>query len=421
MIFASVGETVMTNFQVSDRWRSLRDKVERFIEDRVYPVERDLDDVDNDDYFAIMRPLMAEAKKEGLWALGHPKEIGGHGIPFADYVLINEVIGRSEHAIVALGTHTLQDSLMLYHYASPEWRDRYLAPLVEGKFFPSFAMTEPAIGSSDPTQLQTTAKLVDDHWVVNGRKWFATWANRAAYCTVFVRTEPEGTPAHSAFSILIVPTNWPGCRIVREIPVLGMRGCHCEIELVNVRVPHGNIVGMRGEGFKIAQRRLGPGRIYHCMRWLGQAQRAFDLMCQRANQRVAFGGTLATKQLVQKLIFDSALEIQSCRLLTLDAARKLDSGDDARTEIAVVKVAGAQMVHNVIDRAIQVHGCMGVSIDTPLERMYRHARFARIYDGPDEVHIQSVAKYILKTYHQGARWDFGKRDVVNRAVENTSV
>jgi acyl-CoA dehydrogenase len=280
-------------------------------------------------------------------------------------------------------------------------------------------MTEPAVGSSDPTQLQTKAVLEGDHWLINGRKWFTTWANRAAYSTVFARTEPEGTPAHSAFSMIIVPTDSPGYRILREVPVMGMRGCHCEIELVNARVPLDNLLGARGEGFKIAQRRLGPGRIYHCMRWLGQAQRAFDLMCRRANERVTFGGTLATKQLIQKMIFDSASEIQSCRLLTLDAARKLDVGNDARTEIAIIKVAGAQMVHNVIDRAIQVHGCMGLSADTPLERMYRHARFARIYDGPDEVHIESVAKKILKSYGRGSGWDFGKRDAANLSAEST--
>lgn len=411
----------MTTFgELGGRWRPLRDKVERFIEDRVYPSERELDDVDNDTYFAVMRPLMAEAKALGIWAPGHPTEIGGLGMPFADYVLINEVIGRSEHAMVALGTHTLQDSLMLHLFAPQEWKERYLPPLVAGEYFPSVSITEPDVASSDPTQLQTTAVLENGQWRIDGRKWFTTWANRAAFSTVFARTEPPDAPAHSAFSMIVVPTDAPGYRIVREVPVFGMRGCHCEIELSAVRVPAGNLLGGRGEGFRIAQRRLGPGRIYHCMRWLGQAQRAFDLMCRRANDRVAFGGPLAGKQLVQKMVFDSAVEIQSCRLLTLDAARKLDSGSDARAEIALIKVVGAHMVHNVIDRAIQVHGALGVTIDTPLERMYRHARFARIYDGPDEVHIESLAKRILRTYARGGNWDFGLRDLPQRpAMEAT--
>jgi acyl-CoA dehydrogenase len=409
----------MTSFgELSREWRPIRDKVEAFIEERVYPLEQQLDDVDNERYFALMRPLMAEAKARGIWALGHPREIGGQGVPFAAYVLINEVIGRSEHAIVALGTHTLQDSLMLARFASEAWKQRYLKPLVDGEFFPSVSMTEPAVASSDPTQLQTTAVLENGEWRITGRKWFTTWANRAAFSTVFARTESQNTPAHKAFSMIVVPTDAPGYRIVREIPVFGMHGCHCEIDLEDVRVPADNIVGGRGEGFAIAQKRLGPGRIYHCMRWLGQAQRAFDLMCRRANERVAFGGPLASKQLVQKMVFDSASEIQACRLLTLDAARKIDAGEDARTEIALIKVVGAQMVHNVIDRAIQVHGAMGVTIDTPLERMYRHARFARIYDGPDEVHIESVAKRILRSYAQGGDWDFAERDqVIPSAVQ----
>jgi acyl-CoA dehydrogenase len=398
--------------ELAEQWRPVRERVEAFVEGSVYPLEQQLDDVDNDRYFALMRPLMAEAKKRGIWALGHPREIGGQGMPFAAYVLINEVIGRSEHAIVALGTHTLQDSLMLHQFAAMSGKERYLGPLVEGEFFPSVSMTEPAVASSDPTQLQTTATLEGGQWRITGRKWFTTWANRAAFSTVFARTESEATPAHSAFSMIVVPTDAPGYRIVREIPVLGMRGCHCEVALEDVRVPAENLIGERGAGFRIAQKRLGPGRIYHCMRWLGQAQRAFDLMCRRANERVAFGSPLAAKQLVQKMVFDSAAEIQACRLLTLDAARKLDAGDDARTEIATIKVMGAQMVHNVVDRAIQVHGAMGVTIDTPLERMYRHARFARIYDGPDEVHIESVAKRILRSYAQGGDWDFAERDQV---------
>ena len=398
-----------TDGDMTPAWAGTRSRVKRFIEDHVYPVEEQLDDAPLDDYLAVMRPLMDQAKADGLWALGHPKEIGGQGMPFMDYVFVNEVVGRSEHAMVALGTHSLQDSIMLHLYADEAWRERYLAPLVAGEVFPSIGMTEPAVASSDPTQLETTAVLDGDDWVINGRKWFTTWANRAAYTTVFARTEPEGTPRHEAFSMIVVPTDTPGYEIVRETPVLGMQGGHCEVAYDNVRVPKGHLLGPRGHGFRVAQKRLGPGRIFHCMRWLGQAQRAFDLMCQRANGRVAFGTPLADKQLVQKMVFDSASEIQACRLLTLDAARMIDAGDEARVEIGLIKVVGAEMVHNVIDRAIQVHGAMGVTADTPLERMYRHARFARIYDGPDEVHVQSTARRILRTYAQGGGWDFGER------------
>ena len=393
------------SFEVPAHIRPLRARVRQFIEERVYPLETQLD-VGGEPARALMRQLMDEAKAAGLWALGHPKEIGGQGLPFLDYVYVNEVIGRSEHAMVALGTHSLQDSIMLNLHASPEWRDRYLAPLVAGDVFPSFAMTEPEVASSDPTQLQTRAVLDGDHWVISGRKWFTTGANVAAYTTVMARTEPDAAP-HAAFSMIVVPTDTPGYTIVREVPVMGMFGGHCEVVFDEVRVPRRNLLGERGAGFLIAQQRLGPGRIFHCMRWLGQAQRAFDLMCERALARTAFGSPLSDKQQVQQMIFETAAEIQACRLLTLDAAHKIDSGDPARVEIGLIKVVGAQMLHHAIDRAIQVFGAKGVSGDTPLERMYRHARFARIYDGPDEVHRVSVARLILRAYKKGEGWDFG--------------
>ena len=393
------------SFVVPEHIRPLRQRVRRFIEERVYPVEPALDQ-GGDEARVVLRGLMQQAKAEGLWALGHPSELGGGGLPFLDYVYVNEIVGRSEHAMIALGTHSLQDSIMLNLYATPEWRDRYLQPLVAGEIFPSFAMTEPDVASSDPTQLQTHAELDGDTWVINGRKWFTTGANVAAYTTVMVRTEP-GAPDHAAFSMIVVPTDTPGYTIVRETPVLGIRGGHCEVAYDNVRVPRANLLGDRGAGFLIAQQRLGPGRIFHCMRWLGQAQRAFDLMCERANARRAFGSTLADKQMIQEMIFETAAEIQSCRLLTLDAAHKMDRGEAARVEIGIIKVVGARMLHNAIDRAIQVFGAKGLTADTPLERMYRAARFGRIYDGPDEVHKATVGRLLLRTYRTGGQVDFG--------------
>jgi len=396
------------SFEVPESVREIRDRVERFVEERCYPVEPLVEERDDEAGRDAMRRLMQEAKEEGLWALGHPREIGGQGLPFLDYVYVNEVVGRSGVAMVALGTHSLQDSIMLHEFADAEWRDKYLKPLVEGEIFPSFAMTEPDVASSDPTQLQTRATLDGDTWVINGRKWFTSGADRAAYTTVMCRTEPDA-PAHDAFSMIIVPTSTPGYNILRDVRVMGHYGGHCEVQYDGVRVPKKNLLGPRGAGFKIAQRRLGPGRIFHCMRWLGQAQRAFDLMCERANSRVAFGKTLGQHQQIQKFVFDSLCEIQASRLLTLQAAQKIDRGDEARVEIGMIKVFGAEMLHNVIDRAIQVFGAKGVTEDTPLERMYRHARFARIYDGPDEVHITTTARRILAAYKIGDGWDFGSR------------
>jgi len=318
------------------------------------------------------------------------------------------VQGRSEYGQLALGTFTLQDSLMLHEHASAEQRERYLMPLVRGEISPSFAMTEPDVSSSDPTQIRTSAVLDGDEWVINGHKWFTTGASQAAYTTVMCRTENDAAP-HLAFSMILVPTDTPGYTIVRETPVLGLGGSHCEVLYQDVRVPASNLLGQRGHGFVIAQKRLGPGRIFHCMRWLGQAQRAFDLMCRRLHERTAFQEALAKKQLMRQHVFDSFTEIQSARLLTLQAARAVDAGSEARVEIGAIKVVGARMLHNVIDRAIQVYGAAGLTPDTPLDRMYRHARAGRIYDGPDEVHIDSVGRRVLGVYAAGGNWEFGLR------------
>jgi alkylation response protein AidB-like acyl-CoA dehydrogenase len=399
---------LMLNLSIPEHVEPLRGKVLEFVEQRVYPQEQVLFEHGPSERRAAMRALMDEAKEQGLWALGHPEEIGGGGLPFMDYVFVNEVIGRSAAATVALGTHSLQDSIMLHRYANDEWRDRYLKPLVDGEVFPSFGMTEPDVASSDPTQLQTHAELDGDEWVINGRKWFTSGAGSAAYTTVMVRTEPDA-PDHAAFSQIVVPTDTPGYNIIRDVKVMGEYEGHYEVAYDNVRVPKETLLGQRGHGFKIAQDRLGPGRIFHCMRWLGQAQRAYDLMCERANSRVAFGKPLGQQQQIQKFVFDSAAEIQASRLLTLHAAQKIDQGDEARVEIGLIKVYGAKMLHNVIDRAIQVFGAKGVTEDTPLERMYRHARYARIYDGADEVHVQTTARRILRFYDEGGSFDFGLR------------
>ncbi|MEU0485582.1 acyl-CoA dehydrogenase family protein [Streptosporangium sp. NPDC006013] len=395
------------SFAVPDSVRPIRDAVHAFMTERVEPAEAVLHEA-GPEAASLLRELQAQAKKEGLWALGHPRELGGGGLPFLDYVHVNEVQGRSEFGQLALGTFTLQDSLMLRLHANPEQRERFLAPLVQAEIWPSFAMTEPNVSSSDPTQLQTTAVLDGDEWVINGHKWFTTGADRAAYTTVMCRTEPDAAP-HLAFSMILVPTDTPGYTIVRDTPVLGIDGGHCEVRYSDVRVPASNLLGPRGQGFVIAQQRLGPGRIFHCMRWLGQAQRAFDLMCRRLHERSAFGRPLADRQLMRQHVFDSYTEIQSARLLTLSAAEAIDRGEQARVEIGVAKVAGARMLHNVIDRAIQVYGAAGLTPDTPLDRMYRHARAGRIYDGPDEVHIDSVGRRILGEYAAGGNWEFGLR------------
>jgi acyl-CoA dehydrogenase len=338
-----------------------------------------------------------EAKRRGLWALGHPAEIGGGGLPFMSFVYLNEIIGRSEYGQIAVGSVSMQDSIMLHLYGTAEQKARWLAPMVAGDIYPSVGLTEPEVAGSDPTLMQTSAVLDGDEWVISGHKWFTSGANRAAYTTVFAKTDPGEGNRYGQFSAIIVPTDTPGYEIVRVVPTMGHTGGgHCEVRYNDVRVPAANLLGERGHGFVIAQKRLGPGRIFHCMRWLGQAQRAFELMCARANTRWAHGSLLAQKGEIQRYVAESAAEIQAARLMTLDAARAMDEGSEARVEISLIKFWGARMLHNVVDRAIQVHGALGVTSDTPLEKMYREARYARIYDGPDEVHRMVVARNLLK-------------------------
>ena len=385
----------MGSYGMTDGVRDLRRRMREFIDGEVIPAERELEDEGRGG--EVMAALKAAAKKQGLWALGHPVEIGGGGVPFMSFVYLNEIIGRSEYGQVAVGSVSMQDSIMLHLYGNDAQKERWLKPMVEGEIYPSVGLTEPEVAGSDPTLMQTSAYLDGDEWVINGHKWFTSGANRAAYTTVFARTEENEDNKYGRFSAIIVPTDTPGYEIVRVVPTMGhTAGGHCEVHYHDVRVPAENLLGQRGEGFVIAQRRLGPGRIFHCMRWLGQAQRAFELMCHRANTRYAHGSLLAEKGEIQRYVAESAAEIQAARMMTLDAAMAMDSGDDARVEISLIKFWGAQMLHNVIDRAIQVHGALGVTADTPLEKMYREARYARIYDGPDEVHRMVVARRLLK-------------------------
>jgi acyl-CoA dehydrogenase len=399
-------------FQVPDHILPIRDRVRAFVDDIVLPNENALEECEPG-FNPLLRELQAEAKAQGLWALGHPKNLGGGGLPFFDYVYVNEVIGRSHAAIAVLGTATLQTAIMLERHAPAHWREKALAPLVNGDIEVSFAVTEPEVASSDPTEMQTAARLEGDEWVLNGHKWFISMLAMSPYCVVMCRTEGDEAPRHQRFSMIIVPKDSPGFEIVRDISVMGLRGIlsgHYEIEFHDVRVPADNLIGERGKGFVIAQERLGPGRIFHCMRWLGTAQRAFDLLCLRANDRILSGHPLGERQLVQKMVYDSYTEIQSARLLVLDAAAKVDAGSQARVEIATIKNVCAEMAHNVIDRAIQVHGAMGVSDDTPLARMYRGIRAARLVDGSTEVHVQRSARYLLAAYSDGGPgWDFGTR------------
>jgi len=381
----------------------LRVRVRAFVDDEIIPREKVLGK-DDADGRAAMAELKQLAKDRGIWALGHPESIGGGGLGFMDYAYINEIVGRSHYGTEALGTLSFQDCLTLMKFGTPEQQERWIPPLFNGECSPSIGMTEPNVAGSDPTLIETTAVLDGDTWVINGHKWFQSQADLAQFTTVFCRTDPDA-PKHRQFSMILVPTDTPGYNIQRLVASMGHTGGHhCEIKYEDMRVPKEALLGQRGDGFLIGQHRLGPGRITHCMRWLGQAQRAFELMCARATSRYAHGSLLAEKGEIQRYVATSAAEIQAARLMTLDAARVIDQGGDARIQISLIKFFGAQVLHDVIDRAIQVHGALGVTEDTPLEFMYRNARYARIYDGPDEVHRMVVARQLVKDPINGVPW-----------------
>ncbi|HET8651124.1 MAG TPA: acyl-CoA dehydrogenase family protein [Gaiellaceae bacterium] len=385
----------------------LRGRYRAFMEEHVYPNERDL----HGDDAELIRSLQAKAKEQGLWAPHVPPEAGGTGRGFLAYAFLNEEIGRSTYAQLVFGCQAPDagNAEILHLFGTDEQKDRWLRPLVAGEIRSFFSMTEPEVPGSDPTTLRTTARREGDVWVIDGHKWFSSGAEGAAFGIVMAVTDPDAEP-HRRASQIIVPAETPGVDVAGPVPVLGHTGSgwstHCEVWYRGVRVPVENTLGEPGDGFRIAQKRLGPGRIHHVMRWLGQMQRAFELLCSYALEREAFGSRLADKQTVQNWIADSAAEIHACRLMTLDAAGKIDAGDEARVEISLIKFYAARVLHDVIDRAIQVHGARGLTDETPLGAMYAMARGARIYDGPDEVHRMVVSRRILKEFERGGTWRF---------------
>src|SRR5215217_9041388 len=388
----------------------LRGRYRAFMEQHVYANEAALARED-DAADELIADLRTRAKVEGLWAPHLPPEAGGTGRGFLAYAHLNEEIGRSVWAQLVFNCQAPDagNGEILHLFGTDEQKERWLRPLVEGHARSFFSMTEPEVSGADPTGLRTRALRDGDDWVIDGHKWFSWAAEGAAFGIVMCVTDDDA-PAHRRMSQIVVPADTPGVEIVRAVPTMGHRGrnwsTHCEIRYRAVRVPVANTLGAEGEGFRIAQKRLGPGRIHHVMRWLGQMQRAFELMCTRALEREAFGSRLADKQTVQNWIADSAAEIQACRLMTLDAAHKIDAGDEARVEVSVIKFYAARVLHDVIDRAIQVHGGLGITNDTPLAEMYANARAARIYDGPDEVHRMVVSRRILKEFEEGGTWRF---------------
>lgn len=374
---------------------SLTVQMDRFLRERVLPVEGEL--VHGGPTAAKRLALLREqARHDGVWALPLPRRLGGGGIGLTEYAEIAEREGLSDFGPMATGSESLLDVTTLDRHATEPIRERYLAALVAGTAVASFGMTEPGVAGSDPAGLTTRAVPDGDGWRITGRKWFTSRAGVAAFTTVVCRTEPDA-PTRDAFSLLLVPTDAPGYRLVRELPVLGAGGQY-EIELDGVWVPGEHLVGARGGGLGVIGERLALGRTLRCLRWLGQAGRAFDLLCARLTGRQAHGGPLADRQLLHGYVFDSHAELAAARALTRAAVTEVAAGGDARIAVGTAKVVTARALHAIVDRAIQVYGAEGLTDDTPLPTLARTARAARILDGPDELHVTTVARRLLAGY-----------------------
>ncbi|WP_327265550.1 acyl-CoA dehydrogenase family protein [Streptomyces sp. NBC_01232] len=374
----------------------LRQRIERFVHTRVIPREAVLDG-GGPEAAEALAALRDRARDEGLWALPLPAELGGGGLDFRTYAGLAEAEGASDHGPAALGSAPLLDVTMLARHAGDSVREAYLKPLVAGEMRTCYAMTEPDVPGTDPFGTGTRAERgPDGSWLVTGRKWFTSGAAGADLVTVMARTGGNAGD-RAGLSLLLVPTASPGFRVVRELPVLGTGGQY-EIELDRVRVPADHLLGEPGRALAIAGERLQLGRTLRCLRWLGQAQRAFDLMCERAATRNGSRGPLAEQQLIQSHVFDALLALRTTRPLVHEAVALVGAGRDARTEVGLAKVAAARMLQQVADSAIQVHGAAGLGPDTPLPALFRTGRAARVLDGPDELHITSVARRVLRAY-----------------------
>jgi acyl-CoA dehydrogenase len=403
------------DFALSPTAQDLQARLLDFMDSHVYPAEQVyrtqmLESADPHFHPPIIEVLKTEARSRGLWNLFLPEKTQWtDGLSNVDYAALAEIMGRSWLASEACNCAAPDTGNMeiLARFGTPEQQEQWLHPLLEGEIRSCFAMTEPAVASSDATNIECSIVRDGDDYVINGRKWWISGAasHRCKIAILMGKTNPEG-PRHLQQSMVLVPMDTPGLTNVRALPVFGYqdREGHCELLFEDVRVPVTNLLGEEGGGFAIAQARLGPGRIHHCMRCIGMAERALELMCRRVTTRVAFGKTLAEQGVIQEWIADSRIEIEQVRLLTMKAAWLMDTvgNKGARTEISAIKVIAPNMALRVVDRAIQAHGGAGVSDDFPLASMYAGLRTLRLADGPDEVHRMQLARRELRKYESAA-------------------
>jgi acyl-CoA dehydrogenase len=395
------------DFDVSEKMQTILEAVRSFMDNEVIPLEGEMLHGEPAALDAAVARAQDKVRQMGLWASNHPVEFGGLGLSMVEHGLLSEALGRSPlgHLVFGVQAPDAGNVEILRTHATDEQRDRYLRPLVEGKIRSCFSMTEPDMPGSNPVMMGTTAVKDGSDYVINGQKWFTSSADGADFAIVMAVTNPDAPP-HQRASMILVPADTPGFNLVRNISVMGDSGSghasHAEIIYQSCRVPQSNLLGAEGDGFTMAQERLGPGRIHHCMRWLGIASRAFDLMCERANRRMITpeGETLADRQVIQHWAAELDAEIRGARLQTLHAAWMIDryGAKAARDEISAIKFSVANTMLHAVNTAIQVHGALGVTDDTILSHWYRHERAARIYDGADEVHKTTLGRRILRRY-----------------------
>jgi alkylation response protein AidB-like acyl-CoA dehydrogenase len=395
------------DFSVSEKVETAVKMVREFMQKEIYPLEPSFGYKSFKEMLPELKKAREKVKQMGLFTPHIPKEFGGGGLSLLEFAHLSEELGRSPvgHYVFNCQAPDAGNMEILMGHGTDAQKERWLKPLVAGEIRSCFAMTEPEFAGSNPVWMGTTAKKDGDQWVVRGHKWFSTAVEGAAFSIVMAVTNPDAEDPYTRASMIIVPTDTEGFELLQNISVMGHRGSdyatHAEVALHGCRVPLENLLGAEGMGFIIAQDRLGPGRIHHCMRWIGICERAFDLMCKQAVSReLAPGKPLGTRQIVQEWIADSRAEINAARLMVLQAAWKIDKEGTyaAREEISVIKYYVANTMQRVLDRAVQAHGALGLTDATPLAFWYAHERAARIYDGPDEVHKTMVAKRILKNH-----------------------
>jgi acyl-CoA dehydrogenase len=386
---------------------SLLDQYREFVKKELFPIDLDVVKGPFKSFLPQLKTLREQAKQLGLFAPHLAKSEGGLGLNLVQFAQVSEILGQSPigHYVFNCAAPDIGNMELLHQFGSADQKERYLGPLQRGEIRSCFAMTEPQLPGSNPVHMATTAKRNGEDYLIQGHKWFTTAADGAQFTIVMAVTNPEATSPYQKASMILVPLNTPGYTLVRNIPIMGEAGedylSHAEIRFDQCRVPQSNLIGLEGQGFALAQERLGPGRIHHCMRWIGICERAFDMMCTRALSReLEVGKALAEKQTIQNWIAESRAEIKASRLMVLDTAQKMQEfgAKAVKEDISTIKFFVAGVLINVIDRAIQVHGALGITDDTLLSFWYRHERGARIYDGPDEVHKAALARSILKNY-----------------------